>query len=417
MKSGMAIFLALLMAAAGTTFSAAEELSTENIQKTIDAAPTGTIVQISAGIYRGIINVKDDIFLVGEGADNTIIDGAGTDVVVRCGKNSALLGLTIRNGKRAVVNGGNFIGVFECVVTNYSEFGILVERGSAVAVNNRVTGNDHATGIAALMANPFIGNNVIANNHIGLLALHEFMPTVTDNIFVDNQIAIQLGEGCKLVLARNVFDRNQVNIRGQKLSETDTIRSVLPGELVPAGGGKVDAYRQLMAVVREKAIALHPLVIYDLGRPTGSFGVAVRFPWATFAITASTKDTKIVQYDAYDRLTDGDLKAQYTLLQGAWPTVNVRNDELTEKGLDRYALDHIYAHPESYFVGQDGRLVFQRRTNISRVKILLPPGQVCREINYPAVYEQNGDLQIVNIAEIGDKNIRMIMEPGTSPSP
>jgi hypothetical protein len=73
------------------------------IQKGIDSAVTTTLVRVSQGTYRETISVKNNVAVVGEGRDKTIIDAqGGRPVTIREGANVALAGLKLTGGGCAV---------------------------------------------------------------------------------------------------------------------------------------------------------------------------------------------------------------------------------------------------------------------------------------------------------------------------
>jgi hypothetical protein len=385
-----------------------------SLQETINAAEPGSVVAVPAGTYREALQLKDGVFLAGEGAETTILDGEGADVVVRAGKDSAIIGFTIRNGNTAVHNGGNFFGVFECVLTNFARAGIALERGAGVIANNVIEGDGNGRGILCAGANPYIDNNHIRRNQCGLLVWDHHIPVAVNNLFSGNTIAIQFARNATAVLRRNVYDGNGQVVMGGAPGETDEIRPIRPGDARLARGARLDAYRALMKRARAEAVALHPVVSYDLSRGPGLFDVVVRFPWATFTIGASAKDTRIIEYGAYDWQTDAGLSARYVVVDGDRPAVEVRNDELTEKAQDRYVLEKLYAHAASFRDAGDGSLVFERDTNLSRIEVRLPPGYAAVEVSHDAEVAQEGAQQVLRITDVGLTHVKVVMrKPGS----
>ena len=74
------------------------------IQDAIDAAESGDVVTIDAGIYYESLLLKEGISLVGAGSGRTFIDGSGADIVITGAKNSVIMGCTIQNGLVGVYN-------------------------------------------------------------------------------------------------------------------------------------------------------------------------------------------------------------------------------------------------------------------------------------------------------------------------
>jgi hypothetical protein len=389
--------------------AAAQAADNGFIQQAIDAAPTGAVLRIPAGVYEETITLKDGITLVGEGADATIIDGGGADVVVSSAKNAALMGFTIRNGKTGIHNGGMFIGVFECIVTNYELAAIRIEKGSAAIVNNLLDGSGRGNGVLAVESNPYIGHNVLVRNAVGVYAVHHLIPTIEHNVFHQNEVAIRVSHGAGVALRNNIFSMNRENMPGQDVSTANAIREARPEELAPYRGAELAAYRSLMREVLERAAALQPMVTYDLPETPGRFRLAVSSPWATFRISASAVDSRLVAYDAYDSVTDKDLAAHYLVLGDGRPTVDVDNPSMTEKNLDRYMLEKEYEHPASYQATPDGGLLFERMTNLSRIEVRVPRGYVVAEANPGALVEQAGDRQVVRLTEMGQTVVRLVL--------
>lgn len=384
------------------------------LQALIDAAQPGDIVQVPAGVHEGAIALKPGVFLVGEGADSTIIDGAGAEVVVSGAKKAAILGVTIRNGRTLVHNGGMFMGVFECTLESFNLYGARFEGGSGILANSRVTGQGNAFGVASIGANPLVVNNLIENNQIGLLVAYRLIPTVTDNVFRNNRIAVRVQDDASVLLERNVYDGNEVAIQGGELGETDQVRTATEEDLAKADGLSIDQYRALMDRVYDEASALQGKVVYDLTTETGRFHLAVLMPWATFHVGASARDTVIEAFDAYDRSTTGDLHAEFQRMGDQRPAVDVKNPSIKDKALDRYVLEKIFVHPESYKRLDDGSLVFDRETNITRIEVRVPPTFHVVEASEGAVVESDATgREIVRMTEMGMTRVRVVMKPLT----
>jgi hypothetical protein len=380
------------------------------IQDALNKAAPGDTVEIPAGVYAETVVVPDHVTLMGSGAGETVLDGGGSEFVVQAGAHAAIMGFTIRNGGTLVYNAGRYIGVFECDLEGYSAYGIRVEGGSAAIANNRITSGPGATGIGCLGSNPYIGLNVVQGNLIGVLAQMQYIPVLDRNVFAGNEVAIEVRDGARVLLTGNRFGDNRVNLRGQEADADAQSSELSAADLEPIRGNPVEAYRDLMREVFVKVSSMHPKVIYDLPPTPGLFHLGCYFPWATFHVSASARDTRIESYDAYDRQTDGDLRAAYQVLQG-YPTVNVANPDIKIKELDRYVLEKIFVHPGSYYAQPDGKLVFDRITNLTRKEIILPAGYAAVEMNPGATVEQRGDRQAVLLTDMGITRLRIVIQP------
>ena len=411
----LACLVATVAVFAATPAVAKENDSFTTIAAAIEAAEPGEVVYVPAGTYAEQVVLKEGMMLVGESADTTIIDGDGLKRTVIPARNSAIVGFTIQNGSGVgIFNEGHFIGVFDCKLINNVGNAIRMNHGSGVILNNVIAGAVGQSGLSCLGANPLVVNNTFVNNVTGLLALHNQSVTVTNNLFACNKTAIKVDNNASTVLEGNVFYGNRYNISGQELSETDNVSSAPPPDTAPASievpRGDIDAYRGMMETVLSIVIAERSVVVYDLPHDElGRFGLSVFSPRATFAIAASATNTVIEEYGASD-LETGDLLSAKYVEQNGRPVVKVENSDIVEQSVDRYVLDELCYHPQSYFENDVGQLVFKRLTNVSRIHILVPQGHVPVSINHPASIESEDGRSVVKIANIGDTDIELLME-------
>ena len=391
------------------SFGVRAEGSESSLQSLIDAATPGAVITVPAGTYQGKIVLKDGIALVGAGADVTTLDGNGADVVVSGAKNAIVMGFTLRNGGTAFKIGQTTMGIFECAIRDFQNVAVDVARGCAVIANNLIEGGPSSTGVVCFMSNPYLTGNMIVSNAVGVHVWYQSSPSLANNVFVGNGTAILVGAESSAFLESNVFDQNAQNVIGQSMGTSDTARVVTPDGKVPYRGGSVESYRKLTELILRKKFFEHPVVIYDLRNNLGRFGMTVLSPWATFTIAASTRDTEIVEHQAFDAATDKTLRDELVRLE--LPTVAVINQEIKDMAPERFVLNCLYAHPSSYFRNEQGQMVFKRLTNVTRVEIVVPPGYAPISVNYPAKIEQDEECQIVKIAEVGPKLIEVVMGP------
>lgn len=384
------------------------------LQDLINAAKPGDVVMVPPGTYAEQVSIKEGVMLISErGPEATVIEAPlpAYPYGVVLGKDAAIVGFTVRNAQQGIYNNGNFVGIFECIVTNFGQVGITIEKGSAAVMNNQISGHKGATGINCIEANPYVGYNLVENNHIGFNVSRYLIPTLDHNIFRNNDIAVNSSDGTDIVMTGNVFDGNGQNVVGAKMGETDEVRAATEAELKLRRGMTAESYRALMKKVFEEAAAAAPRIIYDLSGETGKFGLIVTYPYATFSVSASARDTVIKAYDAYDRTTDASLNAQYCVAHGGFPTVAVVNPQLTEKAFDRYVLEKNFEHPASYSALPDGRRVFSRLTNLTRIEVVLPAGWTAVEANKGALIEQRGDRQVVRMTAMGMTQLNIVLAP------
>jgi parallel beta-helix repeat protein len=163
------------------------------IQKAINEASPGDTINVSKGIYNEHLNItKNNLRLIGEDRDNTIIDGnqAGTVVKVLA-ENVTITGFTIRrsgdDGEGLFLNHSNHTLISNNTCSS-CHVGILLERSKSnkiigniisngstgiilavfstynVISENMLTGNTEAISIRAYANNNTVSKNIIANN-------------------------------------------------------------------------------------------------------------------------------------------------------------------------------------------------------------------------------------------------------------
>ena len=116
------------------------------LQDAIDNAPSGSILTLPAGVYKGSIVINKPLTIIGK-EDGVIIDGEGNGTVIRTsGSYITLKNLTIRNS-------GSFHHTLDAA--------IAMEKGKQCEVSY-CTIEDCLFGIDAQM----ISNSIFSNNHI-----------------------------------------------------------------------------------------------------------------------------------------------------------------------------------------------------------------------------------------------------------
>lgn len=380
------------------------------IQDQIDLAQAGDEVVVAPGVYHGAITLKDMVTVRGAGEGVTILDGQGAGEVVAFGKESALVGFTVRNGQVLVASKGNFIGLFECTLEQFARFGVFFDGGSGVVAHNIIRGDGRGVGIMCASANPLIINNIIEGHRIGFQWVHHLIPSVIGNLFRGNVTAVHGAGAAGIVLERNVFDNNQQVASFGEVPDSNEVRAVEPGEFVLPRGGAIDAYRNLMVQTYGEAVSDHPIIIYDLHAEPGVFDAITLFPWASFVVSASTLDTKIEQYEAYDWVGDRALHAEYFQGGDSRPGVKVHNPEIAEKMRERYVLENVYVHPGSYYDEADGRRVFKRMTNLAQIEVVIPAGYRVVSCVPEGVLHEHSTRPYISIHDVGVTHIEVVME-------
>lgn len=389
--------------------------TTEDIQDRIDNALPGAEVFVEAGLYRGTLTIKDGITLVGAGDAVTTIDGDGAPEVILFGKESALIGFTIRGGEVLAANRGNFIGIFECTFEDFARIGIYFEGGSGVVAQNILRGNGQSTAILSISANPLIINNLIENNAIGFQWHHHMIPTLLGNLFLNNRVAVGGSSSSSIVMRGNLFDGNAVATAFGPLPPGNEIKSVDIGEFVLQRGRPIRGYRDLMDTTYVEVIKDHPIIVYDLPQQAGSFSAITLFPWATFTVAASAIDTRIASFEAYDWVADRALNAVYQQDDANRPSVRVFNPELLEKMRERYVLENIYIHPASYYDDENGLRIFRRVTNVAQIEVMIPRGYRVVSSKPEALVLGDQNRTWLSIHDLGFTDLEVILEKVVTP--
>ena len=408
----MKLFFVLLFAAASMSNAQSWEqvLPASVIQEQIDLAQPGDEVFVPAGTYQGVIKIKDGVWLRGAGDAYTVLDGQGSVEVVSLGKDTALIGFTVRNGTTLIANKGNFSGIFECTLEGQGAFAVSFQGGSGVLAHNIIRGSEGRIGVLSANANPLIVNNIIEAHQTGVQIHPHLIPSILDNLFRDNQTAIAVIGEAKAVVERNIFTGNGQNSSGLELADSNALRNGPVDDFVLERGADSASYRKLMSETHDVVVKDHPMVIYDLHDGLGSFDVIGLFPWATFTLAASTLDTRIETYHAYDIVKDQALNAEYFLEGSQRPSVRVHNPELVEKMRERYVLENRYVHAPSYYEEANGRRVFKRHTNVSQIEIVIPDGYRVVSSSPQGVLNEQYERPYLSIQDIGDTFIEVVME-------
>ncbi len=163
----------------------------KKIQMAINETEEGDTVYVLKGTYKEKIVMEDNIVLMGENPDETILRGNRKDPVVKASNHSILRDFTIKQG-----------GI-----------GILSENTNLIIQNNIIRENTK-TGIQCLISLPHIQNNIIADNEwSGVfceLVSYGTRTAIEHNIIVDNKNnGIMLSRKSGVLIQNNIFFRNQ----------------------------------------------------------------------------------------------------------------------------------------------------------------------------------------------------------------
>jgi len=131
---------------------AAEQSAPGAIQRAVNLAAAGDIVNIAPGTYPGPVNITQDVTLAGTGATAVTISGGGPVITVPSGVTATVDGLTVSGGSAA--NGGG------------------VDNAGTLTISNATITNNSAAGAGGGIENEaggtlIISDSTIANNTAG----------------------------------------------------------------------------------------------------------------------------------------------------------------------------------------------------------------------------------------------------------
>ncbi|MFN8591169.1 MAG: hypothetical protein U0031_06855 [Thermomicrobiales bacterium] len=138
----------------------ARECPYQSVQAAIDAANAGATITICKGSFDGAIVVSKNLTLVGNGADDTELDGngEGSTVTIAEGVTATISGVTISGGTGTLVPAEGFI-----------EGGGILNRGTLAVLDSVITDNEAERGGGILNLDErdlILDNTVVKNNKV-----------------------------------------------------------------------------------------------------------------------------------------------------------------------------------------------------------------------------------------------------------
>jgi hypothetical protein len=187
-----------------------------SIQAAIDAAPVGAAIKIKPGTYAEQVTISKDLTLSGSGADTTVIDGGGANVVTATFQVTATLsGLTITNGGTGLRNDGATLTVKNSRIVNNRDGGVF-HQGVLSIENSVISGNSTESSGGGIFNNEStlsLRNTLVAGNSAaagGGIYLTEGHITL-DNSRVQNNRAANDGGGIVSVEATVTLNASEVS--------------------------------------------------------------------------------------------------------------------------------------------------------------------------------------------------------------
>jgi nitrous oxidase accessory protein NosD len=200
----MKIRMLLILTCIGSFISAlpaAERIvvpdAVRTIQKAIDQAHDGDTVLVRNGTYHERLMLRENVALIGENWQKTVISGNGKDPVIQAADRALIKNLTIKNGGRGILCANTVPVIDHCIIANNKKSGIQCIIGLPEIKNSVICDNDW-TGIYCESCNgykTFIEHCVIARNrYSGIMLAGNSNVLVHSSIFFDNrQYAVFFG--------------------------------------------------------------------------------------------------------------------------------------------------------------------------------------------------------------------------------
>jgi len=163
------------------------------VQEGVDFGGPGDTVSVAAGNYVDNLLIGEDIFLVGQGADVTVIDGTGASLpVIGCNNMAGgrIEGFHIQNGTDAGIQSEqSTLSIERNVISNTANgVGIQVGTGSSLTITNNVIYENDLDGIGFNgVAVTALNNTIVSNGGDGVNCAHG------DGVVIENNIIVSQG--------------------------------------------------------------------------------------------------------------------------------------------------------------------------------------------------------------------------------
>ncbi|MEQ1504684.1 MAG: right-handed parallel beta-helix repeat-containing protein [Myxococcota bacterium] len=217
----------------------------------IDAASAGDVITVCAGTFVGTFTARVPLTVIGAGADQTVLDGGGAGTTLTLRGDSAVRGLTIRNGAGTAGGGIHAEGAGSLTVTD-----------CVIADNTAGEGGGlWSSGLDLVLASTrFDGNEATETDGGGFLARSGTI-TATD-VVVYRNVAIHEGGGwfgdeVDVVLDGTSVEENVANAGGGAwLSRGTLVGGTFARNVGGTGGGLSMWFADATGIVADGNIAL-----------------------------------------------------------------------------------------------------------------------------------------------------------------
>jgi nitrous oxidase accessory protein len=220
------------------------------LQETIDSSPSGSILKLPNGVYKGSIVINKPLTIIGNG-DSVVIDGEGNGTVVSINSSFVTLkNLKITNSgdKTHTLDGAIKIveakqcEISDCVITNCL-FGIDMQMvNNSIIQDNYITSKDFDLGLRGDGLRLWYSNdNIVRKNSLiksrDMVIWYSHGNTIEDNFAEHCRYSLHFMYAGKNIVRNNHYQYNSVGIFFMYSKDTIAIGNTIKSSLGATGMG------------------------------------------------------------------------------------------------------------------------------------------------------------------------------------
>ena len=220
------------------------------LQDAIDKAPTGAILKLPAGVYKGSIVIHKPITIIGK-EDGVIIDGEGNGTVITAKgsfitlKNLKIIGSGSRHEKLDAaikLSEGKQCEISHCVIEDCL-FGIDMQMVSnSIIANNKITSKDLDLGLRGDGLRLWYSNdNIVKENSLiksrDMVVWYSHGNEIVKNYGRENRYSLHFMYAGKNLIKDNTYELNSVGIFFMYSQDSIAIGNVIKSSLGATGMG------------------------------------------------------------------------------------------------------------------------------------------------------------------------------------
>jgi nitrous oxidase accessory protein len=220
------------------------------LQDAIDKAPTGAILKLPAGVYKGSIVIHKPITIIGK-EDGVIIDGEGNGTVITAKgsfitlKNLKIVGSGDRHEKldaAVKLSDGKQCEISHCVIDDCL-FGIDMQMVSnSIIANNKITSKDLDLGLRGDGLRLWYSNdNIVKENSLiksrDMVVWYSHGNEIVKNYGRENRYSLHFMYAGKNLIKDNTYELNSVGIFFMYSQDSTAVGNVIKSSLGATGMG------------------------------------------------------------------------------------------------------------------------------------------------------------------------------------